>query len=1600
MASENRGAIKVGSGYVEIVPKVLSKDMAELRRKITADLEKIGVAASKEMKGAVTKGLASLPSEVAKQAKKAKQATEKEALDSKKTLTRIAKELTKQYGKEAADRFKASQRVEAEKVKLAEKTSAATKKALRDTVAAEEKAATTSAKRWAAAEKERVKFAQARSKEQAKLRKQEETDAEKQARALTKYNKMIAQAYAENEKRKRKEAELTAREEVKWRTTVARAYAENERRRLKEAEQVAAAEKKYRRDVSQAYAENERRNQAAIRETLRVQREAAKQQVAEIRAAAAQQRDAIRGGIAAQQAAIRDTRTQIASLRRTMADSSTQASSYFKRVESGMKNMGTWFHEVGTSITEAGNLLTTHFLGPLALAGSALSAVGVENADKRLLGQLGLTAAGVTPKESARQMKDVQQYAINTPYSIDVMHEYQMKLIRSVAGADKNWYSSNPKKRTTAANKAADKTTDIIMAIGDSMARAGNLSPDMFRRAMYAMDMIMDMDRAPTRNVKQLASSTGMPASELAQLLGFKNSSEMWKIIGTPAKDGGGVTGVQIMNSMLNYWDPKKYKGHQQGTGSVGFAEKMTNETITGRLQQMKERGVFELGNMFVKEGKDGQYEYTGLGEKVMGKKTPTYTRDKHGELTQTGYRYEGGMLNQVQDMGKEYLPDVKKFLGAFLDSVQNLIKVFDTVAGYMKKTGLDKVAIQVGQFLAKWGPLIIAVGLATKLLGKVVKIGGSALSPVRAAGRGVVRSVDAVRGSRQRAQNLTGRWDARSEARQTARDEGGSRRDARRAGRQAYRQTRTQQNGGDSRSAGRRVVDRITGNNQTAQRNQIRDLEDEIRRAEREVNQLRDDLRQLNSQTMRQIADALSGNGRGSVQGAANAAGSSVNHVQNQLQQINRQNLNQLDQELDKLRKSAEAVTKELGQTHTKINELNGSSLGKVHTQVENLKKEAEAAGKNVTSVNTRIGNLNGKSVSGVTGSVHELTQAAQKAANQIGDGAMSNSVSGRTANLNKRRLTDIVKEFVKLHSAAKDAYDIVGQGTGAKSLAGRVGLLNGRSLKDITKRVKDLEAALRKAKNEGDGLDGALDRIGKKSPGGGSSGGAKKPKKRARGGVMRETDVMPGYAPWVDSIPAILSPGESVLRPEVTNALGEERINAWNSLAVRGRLTRHARGSGGRFNLDELKSLMDLQNIVPVGTAMVDTMRLDGTSDALGGTTRGGILGTGDVSARFGGSVAAQNLRGMYDWFTDDLFKVAKKVPSFVGQVAGVIGGTLAPTLREYFWDDVWKGSGNVVDRGQRFLGDVFSWKTLGSVWDDLWGGIKSSAGAIWDTVTDPVGAFSGAIGDLWDIAKGSYDNYVGMYQTIKDFKASPLDYAGRVYENFMETARDSMPNTKGLFDFDKGSKIGGDLQDFANMLAEPGSGKGVQKWAPVASQALKMLGLPEGALSVVLHRIGVESGGNPNIVNNWDSNAKMGTPSVGLMQVIGPTYQRWAGPFRNTGPFKFGTSVMPLANIYAGLNYATHTYGSRWQSVLSGNKGYASGTRSASPGLAMVGERGREMVLFGGGERVLDNQETEGLLNGRKYEIHIHEARNEPTPQAVLRALQTAEALYSTM
>lgn len=97
-------------------------------------------------------------------------------------------------------------------------------------------------------------------------------------------------------------------------------------------------------------------------------------------------------------------------------------------------------------------------------------------------------------------------------------------------------------------------------------------------------------------------------------------------------------------------------------------------------------------------------------------------------------------------------------------------------------------------------------------------------------------------------------------------------------------------------------------------------------------------------------------------------------------------------------------------------------------------------------------------------------------------------------------------------------------------------------------------------------------------------------------------------------------------------------------------------------------------------------------------------------------------------------------------------------------------------------------------------------------------------------------------------------------------------------------------------------------VQQWIDEAMAALEAAGVDTSQLdrddiwTMVQH----ESGGNPSAINDWDSNADKGTPSKGMMQTIGPTFEAHMLPGH-------GDIWNPVDNIIAACRYTLDRYGS---------------------------------------------------------------------------------------
>ena len=429
----------------------------------------------------------------------------------------------------------------------------------------------------------------------------------------------------------------------------------------------------------------------------------------------------------------------------------------------------------------------------------------------------------------------------------------------------------------------------------------------------------------------------------------------------------------------------------------------------------------------------------------------------------------------------------------------------------------------------------------------------------------------------------------------------------------------------------------------------------------------------------------------------------------------------------------------------------------------------------------------------------------------------------------------------------------------------------------------------------------------------------------KFARGGVM------PGYTPGRDVMMAAVSGGEAIMRPEFTRAVGKRRIDEWNRLA---------RTGGATAVRSALSGLPHYANggVVSSSAAISNAMK---ATKGWAGMCLKFVQDMFHAAARFPSAISAWN-GSTQKHPTSDPSSIPAGVPVYFSP-HGTPWGHVALSLGNGMMRTTNSGDGRIhtdpisqwVSYGYKLLGwtsDIEGQAipgvgqakaTGGGLLDKLSGFLAGPAEWVKSRILTPVTKMIGKIGS------GNWGKIIGQL---------PINLA----KGLIGKATDAAKNLAGMI---SGNESGG----------SSGTG-GVERWRSLVNQALTMLGQPTSWADTVLRRMNQESGGNPTIVNNWDSNAKAGTPSKGLMQVIQPTFDAYAGPLRSRG------ILDPLANIYAGLNYAIHRYGSL--SALNGAGGYklggvvpmlANGGTVVRPGVSMVGEKGPELLRLPVGAQV---------------------------------------------
>lgn len=206
----------------------------------------------------------------------------------------------------------------------------------------------------------------------------------------------------------------------------------------------------------------------------------------------------------------------------------------------------------------------------------------------------------------------------------------------------------------------------------------------------------------------------------------------------------------------------------------------------------------------------------------------------------------------------------------------------------------------------------------------------------------------------------------------------------------------------------------------------------------------------------------------------------------------------------------------------------------------------------------------------------------------------------------------------------------------------------------------------------------------------------------------------------------------------------------------------------------------------------------------------------------------------------------------------------------------------------------------------------------------------ADGGIIGEGIDWAKGSLENigsWLGdKFSALEDFLADPLKATKGLLEkatsglykglgNFADVAHGAMDKlTQPIADwFKKG------LEKLEAQFESGGASPDL-----IRAAAAKMhVAISGGDISHIMNVIKHESGGNARAINNWDSNAKAGHPSKGILQFIDGTFRKYA--------------VAGHTNIYSPFDQLLAMFNdTTWRSDLTlGGWGPTGGRRFATGG-----------------------------------------------------------------
>lgn len=269
----------------------------------------------------------------------------------------------------------------------------------------------------------------------------------------------------------------------------------------------------------------------------------------------------------------------------------------------------------------------------------------------------------------------------------------------------------------------------------------------------------------------------------------------------------------------------------------------------------------------------------------------------------------------------------------------------------------------------------------------------------------------------------------------------------------------------------------------------------------------------------------------------------------------------------------------------------------------------------------------------------------------------------------------------------------------------------------------------------------------------------------------------------------------------------------------------------------------------------------------------------------------------------------------------------------------------------------------------------GIKSwvvdRLSAIWTSVTDKIETVRKAFFNLYDAVVGhSYvpdmvDGIAAQMQRLDAEFVNPADKAAQKVGDKFEALRDRIAAlTAELFpEIGQRDKFRSDMDTIDT--AEARGTYTPEQAAEARNRLLQRSGALDGVNEITKTAYPELVGAaNDNASALEAANVRVAKSFKDMATDTLNSIQGLANSIKGGGFLDILGSVIGLATQLGSIG----AFGKGVQANLNKSvPGYAVGTSSAARGLALVGERGPELVAFGGGERVFTNSQSRGMMGG---------------------------------